>query len=266
MAEWSRYVALGDSTSEGLMDPYPDGSGYRGWTDRLAARLAAQRGAEPFLYANLAVRGKLARQVHAEQLDAALALEPDLATVVAGLNDVLRKSYDLDAVRGHMAAMFGALRAGGADVVTFTFPDPVPVNPIARPGRERVFAYNEVLRALGAEHGVIVVDLERHPVTSDPRLWHRDRLHTNGEGHRRIAEAIAAALGLPGGDPAWSAPLPAATRAGRVARAGAHARWAGEFFAPWVLRRLRGVSSGDGLTAKRPDLLPFAVPQPDQEP
>jgi lysophospholipase L1-like esterase len=155
-ARWTRYVALGDSTSEGLEDPYPDGTGYRGWTDRLAERLAAL---EPgLLYANLAVRGKLARQVRAEQLDAALALAPDLATVLAGLNDVLRRSCDVDAVAGEMDAMVGALRASGADVVTFTFPDPVPVNPIARPARERLFAYNSALRELATRHGALLVD------------------------------------------------------------------------------------------------------------
>ncbi|MCW3005044.1 MAG: putative GDSL-like lipase [Conexibacter sp.] len=81
---WSRYVAVGDSTSEGLDDPHPDGSGYRGWTDRLAERLAELN--PHLLYANLAVRGKLARQVREEQLEPALALAPDLATVVAGIS------------------------------------------------------------------------------------------------------------------------------------------------------------------------------------
>jgi len=71
------------------MDPLPDGSGFRGWADRLAETLAA---IEPDLrYANLAVRGKLAAQVAEEQLEPALALEPDLASVLSGLNDMLRR-------------------------------------------------------------------------------------------------------------------------------------------------------------------------------
>jgi lysophospholipase L1-like esterase len=214
------------------------------------------------LYANLAVRGKLARQVRAEQLDAALALAPDLATVLAGLNDVLRRSCDVDAVAGEMDTMIGALRGAGADVVTFTFPDPVPVNPIARPARERLFAYNSTLRVLAARHGAVLVDLERHPVTSDRRLWHPDRLHANSEGHARIAAAVASALGLPGADLAWSEPLPPAARASLMAARAADARWAREHFAPWVLRRLRGVSSGDGRVAKRPELLPVTPPDP----
>jgi lysophospholipase L1-like esterase len=48
------FVALGDSFTEGVGDPYPDGT-FRGWADRFAAQLAA---ASPGLrYANLAIRG-----------------------------------------------------------------------------------------------------------------------------------------------------------------------------------------------------------------
>jgi lysophospholipase L1-like esterase len=249
---WSRYVALGDSTSEGLEDPYPDGSGYRGWADRLAERVAAL---SPGLqYANLAVRGKLAGQVREEQLAAALALEPDLVTVVAGLNDVLRRHVDVGAVAADMDAMVAALCAGGATVVTFTYPDPVPINPIAKPARERLLAYNDELRAIAARHGAVLVDLGAHPITSDPRLWHADRLHANSEGHRRIAAAIAEALALPEADQAWAQPLPVLAPASRAAAAAAHARWAQRYFAPWIVRRLRGRSSGDGRAAKRPTL------------
>jgi lysophospholipase L1-like esterase len=259
---WTRYVALGDSTSEGLEDPYPDGRGYRGWTDRLAERLATL---DPELrYANLAVRGKLARQVREEQLDAALALRPDLTTCVAGLNDVLRRSCDVDAVAAHMDAMVGALRGAGADVVTFTYPDPVPINPIARPARDRVVAYNMALRDLAARHGAVLVDLERHPVTSDRRLWHPDRLHANSEGHARIAAAIAHALALPEADDAWAAPLPEAAPLRRHRALAADLQWGRRHFAPWVVRRLRGVSSGDGRVAKRPQLLPV-VPHPERQ-
>jgi lysophospholipase L1-like esterase len=260
---WSRYVALGDSTSEGLEDPHPDGSGYRGWTDRLAERLTALN--PELLYANLAVRGRLARQVHEEQLAPALALEPDLATVVAGLNDVLRRSCDVAAVTGHLDAMLGALRATGATVVTFTYPDPVPINPIARPARGRVIAFNATLRELAEHHGAVLVDLERHPITSDPRLWHPDRLHANQEGHARIAAAIASGLALPGADDAWAQPLPPVLPPRRHRALAADAAWARRHFAPWVLRRLRGRSSGDGRSAKRPDLTPLHPSPSDLE-
>src|SRR4051794_5419342 len=104
---YRRFVALGDSTTEGLMDPYP-GGGYRGWADRLAERLADD---EPEMrYANLAVRGKLAREVRAEQLEAAIALKPDLASVLSGFNDALRRSVDFPALIAELDTMIGALR------------------------------------------------------------------------------------------------------------------------------------------------------------
>jgi lysophospholipase L1-like esterase len=246
-----RYVAIGDSTTEGLEDPYPDGGGYRGWADRLAERIAA---ANPGLqYANLAVRGKLARQVHEEQLAAAVALEPDLATVVAGLNDTLRPRCDLDATAGHLEAMIAALRAQGATVATMTFPDPVQVNPLARVARARVVAYNERVRDICRRHGALVVDFERDGA-GDRRLWHSDRLHANTHGHARMAEAFADTIGLEGASSSWSEPLPPAQRPRVVTAVSANAVWAVKHLAPWVMRRIRGVSSGDGLPPKRPVL------------
>src|SRR5687767_1528698 len=111
---YRRFVALGDSTTEGLMDLNPDGT-FRGWADRLAERLAED---EPDLrYANLAVRGKRAHEVLEEQLAAAVALEPDLASVLSGLNDMLRRNCDVEAVAGHLDQMIGTLREAGADVL-----------------------------------------------------------------------------------------------------------------------------------------------------
>jgi lysophospholipase L1-like esterase len=242
------------------MDPYPDGRGYRGWADRLAERLAA---VEPgLLYANLAVRGKLARQIREEQLDAALALRPDLCTVSGGLNDVLRRHCDLDTVLGHLDAIIGTLRGAGADVLCFTYPNRVPTHRVAHTAHARVATFNARLRDLAARHGAMLVDFEAHPVTSDARLWHPDRLHANSLGHERIAAALAHGLGLPDTDTTWSAPLPRAARVGRPRALAGHAEWAGRHLGPWVVRRLRGVSSGDGRHPKRPELSPVVVPTP----
>ena len=251
---YARYVALGDSTTEGLEDPYADGSGWCGFADRLAGRLAELN---PDLgYANLAIRGRLACQIHAEQLEPALALQPDLASVVGGLNDILRPRVDLDAVAGHVDAMIGALRAAGIDVLTLTYPDPAAIIPLARGARGRTLAHNANVREICSRHGARLADLERRGVT-DPRLWAPDRLHANPEGHARIAAAMAEALELPGADGAWADPLPPAGPGPRahllVMR---EAAWFGRHMAPWVVRRLRGRSSGDGRTAKRPTLGP----------
>ncbi|MFS8202063.1 SGNH/GDSL hydrolase family protein [Streptomyces sp. CWNU-52B] len=250
-----RYVALGDSQTEGLGDG-DDVRGLRGCADRLAEDLATR---QPDLrYANLAVRGRLAGQVRAEQLAPALALRPDLATVVAGMNDLLRPRFDADEVGAHLEAMFAALTARGARVATVTFPDIARIAPLARPLGPRVLALNDRIRQAAARHGVAVAELSRHPVVTDPRLWSTDRLHASPLGHARIAAAVAHALGLPGSDDGWTHPLPTdpAPPSGLRAVAG-ELRWAGSFLGPWLVRRVRGRSSGDGREAKRPALLPM---------
>src|ERR1700754_3554663 len=238
---YRRFVALGDSTTEGLMDPLPDGSGFRGWADRLAEVLAALQ--PDLLYANLAVRGRLARQVRETQLEPALALQPDLVSLLAGLNDMLRPNCDVPSVLGELDGIVARLRDSGADVLLFTLPDPVPINPLAGRAAARLVRLNEALRDIAARRGTFLVELDRHAVSSDRRLWDEDRLHANPEGHRRIAAAAAQVLGLPDTDMSWTSAFPAPlTRRARRS----HAVSFGRYFTPWLVRRLRGRSSGDG--------------------
>jgi hypothetical protein len=126
--------------------------------------------------------------------------------------------------------------------------------PLARVVRGRVMAFNEMLRAIAARHGALLVDLEQRGVV-DPRLWSADRLHANAAGHERIAASMAEALGLdPEVDP-W-APLAPAERLRRRAAVAREAAWIARHLTPWVVRRVRGRSSGDGVLPKRPELLP----------
>ncbi len=251
---YERYVAIGDSTSEGLDDPDGEG-GYRGWANRLAERLARLHGG--LLYANLAVRGRTTRQIREEQLAPALAMRPDLATVVAGTNDVLRRHFDARLFRAELFAMQHALVQQGATVLTFTLPDLGPIMPLARLLGARVEELNEAIRDACGESGAILVDLARHPVCSDPRLWSDDRLHANSIGHARIADALAYHLGLPGSDRSWADPFPEPRTTTALDVVRAEVAWARIHLLPWIWRHLRGKSSGDGRTAKRPELTPW---------
>lgn len=246
--EYRRYVAIGDSTTEGIDDP--DGTGgFRGWADRLAEHLAAAQGSVE--YANLAVRGRTARAIRDEQLGPALALEPDVATVVAGVNDLFRRSSTPEGVAVDIEAMQVALVHAGATVVTFTMPDISPIVPLARLVRSKLHAINDGLRAASARSGARLLDLAAHPVSTDPRLWSDDRLHANSLGHERIAAGLADTLDLAGhGD--WDVELPPASRQALRLRAAAELAWWRGHFAPWVVRHARGRSSGDGITAKLP--------------
>ncbi len=203
---FERYVALGDSSTEGLEDP--DGAGgYRGWASRLAGRVAEAQGG--LLYANLGVRGKRSREIRAEQLAPALALKPDLATVFAGSNDILEFGFDADTLEVELRCMMGALVAAKAVVLTFTLPDLTGVMPLGRFLAPRVRLMNAAIRAAAAATGTRLIDFAAYPVSSDPRLWSADRFHVNAEGHARIAAALAQALGLPGTNDEWQRPLPA---------------------------------------------------------
>ncbi|MFE7835883.1 SGNH/GDSL hydrolase family protein [Streptomyces sp. NPDC057474] len=246
---YRRYVAIGDSMTEGLGDPDPAG-GHRGWADRLAEVLA---GHQPSLtYANLAVRGRTAALIRAEQLGPALELEPDLVTVMAGMNDLVRSGFDAGAVVADIEEMFARLTASGAQVATVTFPDLGKVSPLARRVLPRILDLNTRLRATAERHGVVVLDVFAHPVTTDPRLWADDRLHASPLGHARIASGMAHTLGLPGHDN-WAEPLPPHPPVAALRAFGAEVRWGVDFLGPWLWRRLRGRSSGDDCSAKRPE-------------
>jgi len=249
---YARYVAIGDSSTEGLEDPDGRG-GYRGWANRLAVHVMdAQH--EPLLYANLAVRGRKTREVRLQQLAPALAMHPDLVTVFSGVNDVVRRHCDVPRVAADLEKMLRACRDAGATVLTLTMPDLSEVVPLARLMRDRLLALNDRIREACDTTGATCVDLARSPVTADMRLWHADRLHANSEGHRRIAAALAESLGLPGHDHSWADPLPLAERASLAGRAVEELRWTREHLLPWAWRHARGISSGDGRTAKRPTL------------
>ena len=249
---YERYVAIGDSTSEGLDDPDGRG-GYRGWANRLAERIAAEQGS--LLYANLAIRGRTARQIREQQLAPALAMKPDLATISAGTNDVLRRRFDPRAFANELETMQSAFIAQGATVIIFTLPDLRAVMPFARILGGRVLVLNDAIRATCAKTGSILCDLAAYPIASDPRLWSDDRLHGNSAGHARVADALAYFLGLTT-DKSWAEPLPEPRRTTIVDLARAELAWGRRHLLPWIWRHLRGRSSGDGITAKRPVLAP----------
>jgi lysophospholipase L1-like esterase len=251
---YARYVALGDSSTEGLEDPWPDGSGYRGWANRFADHVAVAQ-SEPLLYANLAVRGRKTREVRNEQLGAALAMQPDLATVFSGVNDVVRRSCDVREVAADLESMLRALRDQGATVLTITMPDLSAVVPLAQLMRSRLLALNDLVRKACVRTGAHCVDLAAHDVTTDMRLWDVDRLHANSEGHRRIAAALAESIGVGGDDKWWTEPLPPEPALGAAGKVAGELRWARDYFVPWMWRHAWGISSGDGRTAKRPLLL-----------
>jgi lysophospholipase L1-like esterase len=265
--EIGSFAALGDSFTEGLDDPRPDG-GFMGWADRVAGALAER--VPGFRYANLAVRGRLLDEVIAEQVPRAVEMAPDLVSLAAGGNDILRGT-DVDVLASHFDPAVARLQAAGCRVLIFTGFDP-RMFPVIRLLRGRIAAYDMHLRSIADDRGCDLVDLWSMRVLRDPRAWSVDRLHLSSEGHRRVALRTCEVLGLPVAED-WRAPLPPATwspwtswardsvgaanGSAWLAARRQDARWARQYVVPWVRRRLRGTSSGDGLDPKRPDLLPL---------
>jgi lysophospholipase L1-like esterase len=249
-----RYVAIGDSFTEGVGDV--DASrpnGVRGWADRVAEVLATRT--DDFGYANLAIRGRTLRPILAEQLEPALALAPDLVTIYAGGNDLLRPRLDVDALAEVYDDAIGRLVGSGATVGLFTAFDPGVGGPFGRL-RGRFAIYNERVREIADRHGAVVLDSWRMRPQNPATVWAEDRLHLGPVGHQAVAIEVLETLGVPHDlvpiDPSMLSDH-APVRVGRRA----DFAWAVTHAAPWVHRRITGRSSGDGVLPKRPELLPI---------
>jgi lysophospholipase L1-like esterase len=245
---WTRYVAVGDSFTEGIGDPEPASpGGFRGWADRVAEVLASHT--DDFAYANLAVRGKLIQQISDDQVEPALSLHPDLITISAGGNNIIRPGSDPDVVAGKLDGMVERLRSDNATVLLFTGPD-IAATPVLGRVRGKAAIFNENVRTIALKHGAVVADMWALRELADPRMWAPDRLHFSPIGHNTIARMALETLGVPNDLKPWQ-PEPMAPIPWRQARAD-DILWARTHFAPWVMRRLRGVSSGDHIQPKRP--------------
>jgi lysophospholipase L1-like esterase len=256
-----RFVAIGDSFTEGLHDEVGVDGRHRGWADRVAETLALTGGG--LRYANLAVRGRLLDEVAADQVPLALGLGADLVSFHAGGNDVLRPKADLGALAERYDAAVERLRASGAEVVVFTVLERAGgTSRLADGLARRIAAFNgRVVRPTAQRHGARLVDIGVVRALQDRRLWHEDRLHLRPEGHRRVSSAVLETLGvddpaLLGGRPGWwRQPLDVASPATRPQVVTAEVRWVGRHLLPWVGRRIRGTSSGDTVAPKRPELV-----------
>jgi lysophospholipase L1-like esterase len=227
-----RYVALGDSLSEGVGDPV--GNGWRGWAALLAGGLS-----EPSAdFTNLAVSGAQTRDVLESQLPAALALRPQVASVVVGVNDTLRGTYDIEKIAERLDKVYASFTRQGTAVLTACLPDPgtmlglpgVLGNPLAR--RQR--AVNTVVHTLSERYGAVHLHAVDDDWINDRSMWSSDRLHPGERGHRQLAlrfHAMLAKRGIAtGAEPSPEPEYPPPTKSASVL-------WLATAGTAWVIRR-----------------------------
>ncbi|MFF5498819.1 SGNH/GDSL hydrolase family protein [Streptomyces aquilus] len=211
-----RFVALGDSLTEGVGDPV--GDGWRGWAALLADGLGPA-----VEFTNLAVSGAQTRDVLERQLPAGLALRPDVVSVVVGVNDTLRCTFDIHAVAARLDAVYAAFTEQGALLLTACLPDPGAMlglpGALASPLARRQRAVNSVVHALSERYGAVHLHAAEGAWTTDRAMWSADRLHPGERGHRQLAvrfHAVLAEAGLatgaaPSPEPEFAQPTKSAS-------------------------------------------------------
>jgi lysophospholipase L1-like esterase len=249
-----RYVAIGDSFSEGIGDTGP---ALPGWTGRLASGIARHHPDAAVSYANLAVRGRLLAGVLDGQLDAALALDPapTLVTFCAGGNDLLRPRFDVAALIGPLEAAVQRVLSRGIRFALLSPADPSARLPLGSLINHRGDAWAGALDDLARRHDLPFVDVSRDDHLRRAEFWSEDRLHMNAAGHQRVADLALHAI-EDGPVPA----VPADPAVGR-ARFRDEARYYRDHVLPWVGRRVTRRSSGDGRSATFPTWTPVGPTQ-----
>jgi lysophospholipase L1-like esterase len=186
------YVALGDSTVEGIGASHPDAS----YVSLLHARLRAIYPHARLL--NLGVGGATSSDVLERQLGRALSLQPQLVTLSVGPND-LTAGVPLAAYARTMEALLGRLATDTRAVIVVNLLPDLAVTPRFR-GRPEEAAvgrlsaeFNEALARVAGRHGAHVVDLyapSRREVPARPELVAGDGYHPSDLGYARWAELM----------------------------------------------------------------------------
>jgi len=250
-----RYVAIGDSLTEGLGDErFNWDRRHAGWADRLAAILHESNAHDGYAlrYANLAVRSRRIEHVMTRQLEHALHLKADLVTVMAGGNNLWRSGTDWEHLRGLYRDGISRLRDSGATVLVANSINPVHVRAFSS-GRARAARMTEMIEGIAAEMECGVIDLYRHELLHDVRAWARDRVHFGVGAHSSVANVAAGVLNL-----SQRILMPE----NEVLSDARHstrdvAAWLARDVTPYFVRVARGTTAGDRVVAKRPQLSPI---------
>jgi lysophospholipase L1-like esterase len=191
-----RFVAIGDSFTEGVGDELPDGR-VRGWADLVAQGWAAASD-DPVEYANLAIRGKLIAPIIEQQLEPALALKPTHLSFNGGGNDILRPRTSISHVTDLFMHVVDRCRAEGVTLIALSGANPTAQLPLRPVIQKRGDLLSQAVSARLRDHPEVVTAWnwpDRELATSG--YWSDDRLHMNARGHHRVAARVLTSLGVP---------------------------------------------------------------------
>lgn len=189
---WKRFVAIGDSFTEGIGDEI-EGIALKSWVDHFV-----QLCENDIEYANFAKRGLVTEEIRSQQLEKALTFNPDLVSLIAGANDVLKGRWNHDAYKNDMEFMIDILSKKGADIMIANLPDftvrlPFPSGK-KQVLKEKLLEANEVILSLSREYKLHHVDFWNHHLVNDNTLWSTDFIHPNSKGYVKVAELIFSSL------------------------------------------------------------------------
>ncbi len=243
-----RYVALGDSLTEGLGDrDFWSNRQNKGWADRFAVLIAAELSAENrrLDYANLAVRSRRAESILTEQVKRAIELRPDLVTLMAGANDLWRPTGKLTKLEHLFREAIEGLQSSGVRIVLAT-----TIRPnhhwAFRMGLSRATRLTGLLRELAEQYQLELLDIYASVSLRRQRFWSPDMVHFGERGHIHVANRAAKLIGL--SHRLTVPPFEQPPKDYQTLREAAV--WIWRYVVPFMNRVLRRVTAGDGVTAK----------------
>ncbi|PED53375.1 lipase [Bacillus anthracis] len=185
---WKRFVAIGDSFTEGIGDEV-EGIALKSWVDHFVELCAFD-----IEYANFAKRGLVTNEIRSQQLEKALTFKPDLVSLIAGANDVLKGRWNHQAYKNDMEFMIDKLSKTDADIIIANLPDFTVRLPFSSEKKqklkEQLLEANEVILSLSREYKLHYIDFWNNHLVNDNMLWSTDFIHPNSKGYVKVAELI----------------------------------------------------------------------------
>ncbi|WP_082187231.1 SGNH/GDSL hydrolase family protein [Bacillus cereus] len=189
---WKRFVAIGDSFTEGIGDEVEE-IALKSWVDHFV-----QLCVNDIEYANFAKRGLVTKEIRSQQLEKALTFNPDLVSLIAGANDVLKGRWNHKAYKNDMEFMIDTLSKTDADIMIASLPDFTVRLPFSSEKKqvlkEQLLEANEIILSLSREYKLHHVDFWNHHLVNDNTLWSTDLIHPNSKGYVKVAELIFSSL------------------------------------------------------------------------